>query len=67
MYSGAMYAGVPSVARRHRQLRFDARGDAEIHHPRHAIVVDQDVARLEITVDDPGCMRVRDRIEDGAS
>jgi hypothetical protein len=51
---------LPAVARQ----RLGARGDAEIHHPRRAIVVDQDVARLEVTMDDSRRMGVGNRIED---
>ena len=40
------------------------RGDAEIHHPRIAILVEQDVRGLEVAVDDALCVGMANRIKD---
>jgi hypothetical protein len=42
----------------------DAHGDAEVHHARHAVGVDQDVGGLEIAVDDAMAVRVLHGVED---
>ena len=43
--------------------RIDPRRDPEIHDPRHAVLVEQDIRRFQVTVDDAHGVRVRDRIE----
>lgn len=45
-----------------RQL-FHARGNAEVHDAQRIVIIDQDVAGLDVPMNDAGLMGMRQRIE----
>ena len=56
--SGLMYSGVPMIVAGARDpVPLERTGDAEIHDPAPSPVVDHDVLRLEVPVNDPQSVR----------
>ena len=49
--------------------RFDARGNAEVHHPREAVFIQQDIGRFQVAVNDAQRMSmgngIKHRLHDG--
>ena len=55
--SGDMYCGVPDISPRRRRLNALVNCQAEVGNTRLAVLVKQNIAGLEITMDKPTLMR----------